>query len=82
MRWEAGRQEALPAPKGCHAPSGVLRGLRLREVAMVMLVPRARPSLWPLPLLKPLSTPNTHTHTHTLKAENEPAQPLLHRWTD
>ena len=45
MRRKKGRHQALSAPKGNGTPSGVLRGLRLLEAAMVMLVPKASPSL-------------------------------------
>lgn len=45
MRRKEGRHQALPTPKGSCTPSGVLRGLRLLEAAMVMLVPKASPSL-------------------------------------
>lgn len=48
-------------------PRGVPRGPRPWAVAMAMLVPRASPVSWPLPLL---CLPSPHTHTHPLQAQS------------
>lgn len=46
MRQEAGGQKALLQPQRTALPSGVLGSPRLWEVAVVMPVPSASPSLW------------------------------------
>lgn len=74
MRQEEGRCQALPAPEGSCTLSGVLRGLRLLEAAMVMLVPKASPSC-ELCLSQNLCL--LPTHTQTFKAEMSQLSPFF-----
>lgn len=85
MRQEAGGQKALPGTsqsllrslQRSAVPSGILRGYG--GPAIGMPVPQWGSLLQPLPLLKPLTTPYTHTQAYSdpLKAENDPTQPYF-----
>lgn len=66
-----GRHQAPPARGSC-TPPGVLSGLRLLEAALVMLVPAASPSLWPLPSQHLCLLP---THRETFKAAMSQLRP-------